>query len=372
MFKIISKSKENKARIGVLSTAHGEIETPVFMPVGTQASVKTLSVDELHRLSVPIILANTYHLYLRPGTEIISHAGGLHKFMLWDKPILTDSGGYQVFSLADLRKITDEGVQFQSHIDGSPHFFYPEMVIDVQKKLGSDISMVLDECPPFPCEKDYALLSLQRTRRWAAQSIKHWRKIYAGSPDTNQLFGIIQGSTYTDLRKQSARMTLDLGFDGYAIGGVSVGEPKELMHEAVNAVVSEIPDSYPRYLMGIGTPEDMWDFVAEGIDMFDCVVPTRNARKGQVFTFKGKYNVRNNPYRDDHTPIESACTCSACSFGYSKAYINHLFRAKEILGPRLTTLHNLHFMVKLLELIRISIKNNTFDAHKREFLSYWK
>lgn len=371
MFEIIQKSSENKARIGKLTTAHGVIETPVFMPVGTQGTVKALSVEDLHALSVSVILSNTYHLYLRPGTEIMSHAGGLHAFMKWDKPILTDSGGYQVFSLSELRTVTDEGVQFRSHIDGSSHFFHPEMVVDLQKTLGSDISMVLDECPPYPCERDYAQISLKRTFRWAEQSIAHWKKINEKTRSKNLLFGIIQGSTYPDLRKQSARMTLDLGFPGYAIGGVSVGEPKELMHEAVNAVVPEIPDVYPRYLMGIGMPEDMWDFVAEGIDMFDCVVPTRNARKGQVFTFKGKFNLRNSPYRDDHTSIEPGCGCPVCSFGYSKAYINHLFRAQELLAPRLTTLHNVYFMIKLLKLIRKSIENSSFNKNRREFLSYW-
>lgn len=372
MFKIIKKSKENKARVGVLKTARGEIETPVFMPVGTQGSVKAVSSEELYKLQVPVVLANTYHLYIRPGIDIISRAGGLHSFMNWEKPILTDSGGYQVFSLADLREVTDEGVHFRSHVDGTSCFFNPEKVLDIQRIFKSDICMVLDECLPYPCEKDYAKVSMERTLQWAQRSITYWEKIKGQNDVAQYIFGIIQGSTYPDLRKSSARLTVECGFDGYAVGGISVGEPKELMHEAVNAVVPEIPEKYPRYLMGIGTPEDMWDFVEEGIDMFDCVIPTRNARKGQVFTFKGKYNVRNSPYKNDHEIIEPGCRCPSCSPGYTKAYINHLFRAEELLAPRLTTLHNLHFMIKLLELIRKSIQDDTFIKAKKEFLTNWK
>lgn len=372
MFKIIKKSKENKARLGVLSTAHGEIETPVFMPVGTQAAVKAISVEELNQLSVPVILANTYHLYLRPGVDTIVQAGGLHRFMRWEKPILTDSGGYQVFSLSDLQKVTDEGVHFRSHVDGSAHFFDPRKVVEIQRSLGADICMVLDECPPYPVEKDYAHLSLKRTHAWAQQAMDHWRVLQKQNDLSSNLFGIIQGSTYPDLRRESAQKTVELGFPGYAIGGVSVGEPKELMFEAVTAVVPEIPEQFPRYLMGIGMPENMWEFIEEGIDMFDCVVPTRNARKGQVFTFNGKFNVRNGPYRNDHTPIDPDCGCPVCAKGYTRAYINHLFRAGELLAPRFASLHNVYFMIKLLELIKKSIKEDSFKRNKKIFIERWE
>ncbi|MBD3271898.1 MAG: tRNA guanosine(34) transglycosylase Tgt [Elusimicrobia bacterium] len=371
MFTITKKSNRHKARLGRLDTSRGSIETPVFMPVGTQASVKALSTEELEQLNVPIILANAYHLYIRPGTEIISNAGGLHGFMHWDKPILTDSGGYQVFSLADLRKVTDEGVAFQSHVDGAPIFFTPELVVDIQRSLGSDIGMVLDECPAYPCEKDHARVAVERTYSWARASQEHWKKKQSEFSLKQMLFGIIQGSTFPDLRAVSCRQILSCEFPGYAIGGVSVGEPKELMHEAVNAVIGELPDEYPRYLMGVGMPEDIWEFIEEGVDMFDCVVPTRNARKGQVFTFSGKFNVMNSPFKHDYQPIDPACRCPVCSTGYSRAYINHLFRAQELLAPRLTSLHNVYFMIKLLELIKTSIKQDTFEQEKKRFLHQW-
>lgn len=367
-FKIVKKSKQ--ARTGIIYTSRGAIETPCFMPVGTLATVKTVSPDELKNINTKIILANTYHLYLRPGMDTIKKAKGLHKFMSWDRPILTDSGGFQVFSQSKLRKITEDGVEFVSYVDGSRHFFTPEKVIEIQNILGSDIMMVLDECTPYPCEREYAKSSMELTLRWAKRSkIRHEER---GTRDEGrgmkqQLFGIVQGSTYSDLRKESAEETVKIGFDGYAVGGVSVGEPRELIYEIVEQTVQYLPEDKPRYLMGVGTPEELWECIERGIDMFDCVLPTRNARNGQALTSCGKVNLKNAEYRNDFSPLDPKCGCYTCK-NFSRAYLSHLIRSGEILGKRLNTLHNLNFMLKLTDIIRKSIKAGTFSREKRKFL----
>ncbi|HAX61655.1 MAG TPA: tRNA guanosine(34) transglycosylase Tgt [Elusimicrobia bacterium] len=359
-FELLKKS--GSARVGILHTAHGNIETPCFMPVGTLGTVKTLSPAELIEINAQIILGNTYHLYLRPGIEVLKNAGGLHKFINWQKPLLTDSGGFQVFSHSKLRKITGEGVEFTSHIDGSKHFFTPEKVIEIQQIFGSDIMMVLDECVPYPVEHEYAKSSLELTLRWAKRS-----KIRDEGRGTSQLlFGIIQGSTYKDLRKESAEKTVEIGFDGYALGGLSVGEPNELMYEIISETEKFLPENKPRYLMGVGTPKDLWECVERGIDMFDCVLPTRNARNGQLFTSTGKINIRNAEYKNDFSPLDKECDCYTCK-NFSRAYLSHLFRCDEILGLRLATLHNLTFMLNLSQRIRESIKTEKFRQEKKDF-----
>lgn len=332
------------------------------MPVGTQATVKCMTPEELKSIGTEIILANAYHLYLRPGEKIIQKAGGLHQFMHWDKPILTDSGGYQIFSLGALRKITDEGVKFQSHIDGSYHFFTPEGTTEFQLTLGSDIIMALDECAPYPCEYDQAKESKDRTTRWAKRC-----KETKGQRGNSSLFGIVQGNFYKDLRLQSIEELVALGLDGYAIGGVSVGEPKELLFEVLEYTLVELPDNKPKYLMGVGSPEDILEAVELGVDMFDCVMPTRHARTGQVFTSKGPLVIRNAPCAEDFSPIESNCGCYTCQ-NYSRAYIRHLIHADEILGARLTTTHNLYFFIDLMKQIRESILNDRFLEFKKEFM----
>lgn len=366
-FKIIKKSK--KTRAGVIYTSRGDIETPCFMPVGTLATVKTVSPDELKEINTKIILANTYHLYLRPGTDTIKKAKGLHKFMSWDRPILTDSGGFQVFSQSKLRKITEEGVEFVSYVDGSKHFFTPEKVIEIQKILGSDIMMVLDECAPYPCEREYAKSSMELTLRWAKRSKEAFnvQRSTINDERRQQLFGIVQGSTYSDLRKESAEKTVKIGFDGYAVGGVSVGEPRELIYEIVEQTVQCLPEDKPRYLMGVGTPEELWECVERGIDMFDCVLPTRNARNGQALTSVGKINLKNAEYKNDFSPLDPKCGCYTCK-NFNRAYLSHLIRSGEILGKRLNTLHNLNFMLKLTDIIRKSIKIGKFFQEKRKFL----
>ncbi|MFH1540904.1 MAG: tRNA guanosine(34) transglycosylase Tgt [Elusimicrobiota bacterium] len=354
------------ARIGILYTAHGNIETPCFMPVGTLGTVKTLSPAELTEINAQIILGNSYHLYLRPGLEVIKNANGLHKFIGWQKPILTDSGGFQVFSHSKLRKIAEEGVEFTSHIDGSKHFFSPEKVIEIQQIFGSDIIMVFDECISYPAEYSYAKSSMDLTLRWAKRS----KEAFTSSQIhefTSLLFGIIQGSTFKDLRKISAQKTVEIEFDGYAIGGLSVGEPNELMYDIIMNVEEFLPQDKPRYLMGVGTPQDMWECVERGIDMFDCVLPTRNARNGQALTSTGKVNIKNAEYKNDFSPIDAECDCYTCK-NFSRAYISHLFRCNEILGLRLATLHNLTFMLKLAQKIRESIKTKKFHQEKNIFL----
>ena len=364
MFKLLHKDKSCKARLGVLRTAHGEINTPVFMPVGTQGTVKTLSNDELKGIGAEIILGNAYHLYLRPGLDIIRKAGGLHKFMGWDRPILTDSGGYQVFSLAKLRKLSDSGAEFSSHIDGSRHLLTPETVIDIQQALGSDIMMVFDECVHYPAAKDYVEQSLELTTRWARRSKEYFGK--SPGKGGQLLFGIVQGGTYPDLRKKAAGELLKIGFDGYAIGGVSVGESKDLIREIAGYTAALLPEDKPRYLMGVGMPQDILEAIALGSDMFDCVVPTRNGRNGQAFTFNGDIQLRNAEYKEDFSPIDEACDCFACRT-HTRSYIRHLFNTEELLGLRLVSLHNTHFYVKLIQLSRKAIAENRFASFKDEF-----
>lgn len=360
-YELIKESTECKARLGKLHTPHGIIETPIFMPVGTRATVKTMTPEELKDLGAQIILSNTYHLYLRPGHELIKEAGGLHKFMNWDKPILTDSGGFQVFSLGDLRKITEEGVEFRSHIDGSRHFISPEKSIEIQNALGSDIIMAFDECAPYPSDRDYVKHSLERTTRWAKRCKEAHR-----NPETQALFGIVQGGMYRDLREQSAKEIMDLDFPGYAIGGLSVGEPKELMYEVLDYTVPLLPKNKPRYLMGVGSPDCLFEGVIRGIDMFDCVLPTRIARNGTVMTSQGKVVIRNAKYARDFGKLDPECDCYTCR-NYSRAYIRHLFNVNEILGARLTTIHNLYFLLKLMENIRLAIKEDRLLQYKEEF-----
>lgn len=360
-FKVIYQDNQTRARLGLLETPHGSVETPVFMPVGTQATVKTMTPDEVRTLGGRIILSNTYHLYLRPGHELIREAGGLHRFMDWGGPILTDSGGFQVFSLAALNRVKDEGVTFRSHIDGSEHFFSPEKAVDVQQALGADIAMVFDECVPYPCDYEHAGNAVERTTLWARRCKEAHRR------EDQALFGIIQGSVYHDLRKQSANEIVGLELDGYAIGGLSVGEPKDVMYDILDCVIPFIPGGSPRYLMGVGSPDCLLESVERGIDMFDCVLPTRIARNGTVLTSGGRLVVRNAEYAHDFGPLEPGCGCYACQ-RFSRAYIRHLIKAGEILGIRLTTIHNLHFILNLMSGIRDSIRRGQFKDFKDNFL----
>lgn len=339
--------------------------TPVFMPVATQATVKTMLPEEVWLLGARIILANTYHLYLRPGVETVARAGGLHRFMAWPGAILTDSGGYQVFSLARLCRVTDEGVLFRSHIDGSEHLLTPEKVVALQEALGADIAMVLDECVPYPCGHEEARRAVVRTLLWAERSLRSHRR-----PD-QALFGIIQGGVYFDLRTDHTRELLTLGFPGYALGGLSVGEPKELMYEILEAVVPLLPEEKPRYLMGVGSPDCLVEGVARGIDMFDCVLPTRMARHGTVFTRRGPLVVRNAAYAEDFRPLDPECDCYVCR-RFTRAYIRHLLKAGEITALRLTTWHNLHFILSLMAQIRASIVAGSFDLFRQEFLQHYQ
>src|SRR5438874_12648155 len=351
MFELIVQDRHTKARHGRLTTAHGVIHTPAFMPIGTQGTVKAVTPRELRELKAQIILGNTYHLFVRPGIDVMQHFDGLHSFMNWDGPILTDSGGYQIFSLAKLRKITEEGVHFQNHVDGAPAFISPEIAMEIQAALGSDIAMVLDECPPWPCEYDYAAGSLELTTRWARRC-----KAVAGQ----LLFGIVQGATFPELRKQAAQALVDICFDGYAIGGVSVGEPEEEMMRAVESSASFLPENKPRYGMGLGTPAQLLELIARGMDMFDCVLPTRLARNGTAFAATGTLNLKNAEFARDKNPIEQGCACPACQ-EYTRGYIRHLVKAEEILGLRLITLHNLHFYLDLKRQARAAIENGTFN-----------
>ncbi|MCX7695147.1 MAG: tRNA guanosine(34) transglycosylase Tgt [Caloramator sp.] len=360
-YELIKTCKQSGARLGRLHTPHGVIETPIFMPVGTQATVKTMTPEELKEIGAQIILSNTYHLYMRPGEKLVQKAGGLHKFMNWDRPILTDSGGFQVFSLSQLRDITEEGVTFRSHIDGSKHFISPEKAIEIENALGADIIMAFDECLPYPCDYDYAKNSLYRTIRWAERCLKAHK-----NTDKQALFGIIQGGMYRDLREESVREMIKLDFPGYAVGGLSIGEPKDIMYEVLDWTVHHLPENKPRYLMGVGSPDALLEGVIRGVDMFDCVLPTRIARNGTVFTSKGKLVVRNAEYAEDFRPLDEECDCYACR-NYSRAYIRHLFKAKEILGARLTTIHNLRFLLKLMEDVRQAIMEDRLLDFKEEF-----
>ena len=359
-FELIAKDPGSAARLGSLTTSHGKIETPIFMPVGTQATVKAMTPEELVQVGSQIILANTYHLYLRPGHELIGRLGGLHRFMHWDRPILTDSGGFQVFSLGELRKISEEGVNFRSHIDGSRHFISPEVSIAIQEALGSDIAMCFDECPPYPAELSYVQKSLELTTRWARRcKDAHTR------PD-QALFGIVQGGMHPDLRRESARQITDIGFDGYALGGLSVGEEREVMYDMMQACSDILPELSPRYIMGIGAPEDLIEGVNAGFDMFDCVMPTRNARNGALFTSFGRINIKAAIFAEDEGPIDPECDCYVCS-NYSRAYLRHLYRSQEILASRLNTWHNLHFYLKLMGRVREAIAAGRFAAFRKEF-----
>ena len=352
--------------MGMLKTPHGNIETPEFMPVGTQATVKALSNEDLEYCKAQVILGNTYHLYLRPGMEIIKNAGGLHKFMSWDKPILTDSGGFQIFSLATLMKVEDKGVRFQSHVDGSNHFLAPEDVVRLQFELGSDIMMPLDECLIYPSPKDKAERSLALTNRWAKRAMQEFKRSVEAVSDRPLQFGIVQGSTYADLRKRAAEELTAMDFDGYSIGGLSVGEPKDLMYEMMGNAVRHIPENKPRYAMGVGMPHDFFKAIEMGVDMFDCVVPTRNARNGAAYTNEGRLIIRNGEYSKDLRPLSESCDCVVCR-NYSRSYIRHLFNTEEILGLRLTSLHNVYFYVNLLGRIRQAIMEDRFLELKKEF-----
>lgn len=359
-FELLKKSKESQARLGRLYTSHGEIETPIFMPVGTQATVKTMSPRELKEIGSQIILSNTYHLYLRPGHELVKEAGGLHSFMNWNLPILTDSGGFQVFSLAKLREINDNGVTFRSHIDGSKHVFTPEKSMKIQMALGSDIAMAFDECAPYPCSYEETRKAMERTTRWAERCLEFHNHPY------QVVFGIIQGGTYKDLRIQSSKELSSLDFPGYGIGGLSVGEPKSLMYEILDEMMPYVPDNKPRYLMGVGSPDCLVEGVLRGIDMFDCVLPTRIARNGTVMTSRGKLVIRNAQYARDFSPIDPECDCYACK-NFSRAYIRHLLKADEVLGIRLTTIHNLSYLINLMKDIREAIKNDRLIDFTKNF-----
>ncbi len=360
-FEVLKKESSTNARLGRLRTPHGEVTTPVFMPVGTKGSVKGLSPADLRDIGVEIVLANTYHLYLRPGHGLIKSLGGLHRFMNWDGPILTDSGGFQVFSLCNLRKIDEEGVRFNSHIDGSKCVITPESAIEIQEALGADIIMSLDECTPYPADREYARNSMDLTHRWAT------RCKAAKSGSGQALFGIVQGGMYGDLRADSARTLVDIGFDGYAVGGLSVGEEKALMHEMACRALEHLPRDRPRYLMGVGAPQDLVFGVEAGVDMFDCVMPTRNARNGTLFTRRGKLVIKNGRYERDPSPVEEDCRCYTCR-NFSRAYLRHLFMSGEMLAMRLNTVHNLYFYTVLMKEMRSAIENDRFGAFKKSFL----
>jgi queuine tRNA-ribosyltransferase len=364
-FELIKNCDLTSARAGILKTNHGSIETPVFMPVGTQATVKAMSPEELKAIGAQIILGNTYHLYLRPGCDTIDRFAGLHRFMNWDRPILTDSGGFQVFSLSKLRKLTEAGYAFQSHIDGSRHMLSPEKSIEVQICLNSDIIMCLDQCLEHPATHEQAEAALSLTTRWARRCKTFWQE---RTDRHNSLFGIVQGGMFADLRARSAEAIATIGFPGYAIGGLSVGEPKELMMEMAARTLPLLPDDRPRYMMGVGTPEDLVELVALGADMFDCVMPTRNARNGQLFTERGTINICNARFRTDEGPVDPSCGCYTCRH-YSLAYLRHLYTAREILAYRLNTIHNLHYFVNLVKAMRAAILVGTFDQFKNAFYS---
>lgn len=366
-FEVEARDEVCGARAGVMHTPHGDVETPVFMPVGTQAAVKALSQEDLMALDVKLLLCNAYHLYLRPGTEILEMAGGLHRFMQWERPILTDSGGFQVFSLAKLNKVTPEGVTFRSHIDGSRHFLSPEKAIDAEISIGADIIMCFDECTHYPVEHGAAAESMRMTAEWAARCKQRWAEREARE---QALFGIVQGSVFEDLRRESAQRTVEIGFPGYAVGGVSVGETKDEMAEAVDWTVGYLPEDKPRYLMGVGAPEDLVMAVERGIDVFDCVMPTRNARNGCLFTSRGKINIKNQRFQTDFGPPDAACECPVCR-RYSLAYLSHLYRAGEILALRLNTLHNLFFVLQLTAAMRTAIHAGEFLEFKHDFLAHY-
>lgn len=359
-FQVFHQDASCRARTGRLCTPHGEIQTPIFMPVGTNATVKAMRPENLHAAGAQIILANTYHLYLRPGHRLVEQLGGLHRFMAWNSPILTDSGGFQVYSLSDLRKITEEGVTFRSHIDGSPHFLTPELSIGIQEALGADVIMCFDECPPADADREYVERSLAMTTRWA-------RRCKDAHTRADQLlFGIVQGGRFSALRQRSLHELQEIGFDGYALGGLSVGEEKPVMYEVMEACSDLLPVDHPRYIMGIGTPEDLVEAVWRGYDMFDCVMPTRNARNGMLFTSQGRLNIKRKQYEDDQGPIDPTCSCEVCRT-YSRAYLRHLFRSGEILASMLNTHHNIAWYLGLMARMREAIKQDSFEVFRKEF-----
>ncbi|GBE11997.1 queuine tRNA-ribosyltransferase [bacterium BMS3Abin13] len=359
-FTLLNRADECRARCGEVTTLHGSFKTPVFMPVGTQGSVKAVTPENLEELGAQIILGNAYHLFLRPGHQLIKRFGGLHTFMHWNRPILTDSGGFQIFSLRKLANISEAGAEFRSHLDGSRLFLSPEDAVQVQEALGADIMMALDTCIPWPAGREETAEATALTRRWAARS-------RAAQPDNGQLlFGIVQGGMYPDLRQQAAAQLVEIGFDGYALGGLSVGEPKELMLEMIEATVASLPPDYPVYLMGVGTPEDLVEGVYRGVDMFDCVMPTRNARNGMLFTSRGRLVIKNACYREDQRPVEEQCACYTCR-NYTRAYLRHLFMSREILAYQLNSIHNLHYYCSLMTAMRRAIEEQRFTAFRRAF-----
>ena len=363
-FELLHVCTQSGARLGVLHTPHGDVDTPVYMPVGTQAVVKAMTSREMKEIGASILLANTYHLHIRPGEDLVQKAGGLHRFMAWDRPILTDSGGYQVFSLSDLNKVTEDGVHFRSHLDGSPLFMSPESAMDIQQKLGADIVMAFDMCSPYPCDENTARENMERTHRWA----KRCRD--AHTREDQALFGIVQGAFSAALRRESARALADMDFPGFGIGGLSVGEPKPLMYEMLDELMPEMPVNKPRYLMGVGTPDCLLEGVRRGVDMFDCVLATRIARNGTVLTGEGRLVVRNARYREDMRPLEEGCDCEAC-VSYSRAYIRHLLNVNEITGARLCSAHNLRYLTRLMEGAREAIKNDRFLDYAADFYAHF-
>jgi len=363
-FELKHTDRNCSARVGKMVTAHGVVDTPVFMPVGTRAAVKTMSPDELKKIGAQIILSNTYHLYLRPGHELIKEAGGLHKFMNWDRPILTDSGGFQIFSLGETFKITDEGVNFKSIIDGSSHFLTPEMAIEIQNDLGADIIMILDECSPYPSEYKNIKEAVERTLQWAKRCKKSHHS------EEQALFGIVQGGVHSDLRKYSAQNTVEIGFPGYGIGGFSVGEPHDMMFEILEDTISYLPEDKPHYLMGVGNPTSILEAIGLGVDMFDCVLPTRIARNGTVFISTGKLNIKNSSHAKDFGPLDPNCDCYVCQ-NFSRAYLRHIFKVGEILALRLLTWHNLYFVFNLIDRAGKAIAGNSFLDFKKSFIGQY-
>jgi queuine tRNA-ribosyltransferase len=364
-YEHIKTCKQSGARLGRVHTPHGPIDTPAFMPVGTQATVKTMSPEELKQMDAHIILSNTYHLFLRPGHEIVGEAGGLHRFMNWDRPILTDSGGFQVFSLSDMRKISEEGVEFRSHLNGDKLFISPEKSIEIQNALGADIIMAFDECPPYPAEYEYVQKSLERTTRWAERCLQFHRKTR-----DQGLFAIVQGGMHEDLRKQSAEQLTSMDFPGYAIGGLSVGEPKHLMYGVLDCTVPLLPYGKPRYLMGVGSPDALIEGAVRGVDMFDCVLPTRIARNGTVMTSTGRLVIRNAKFARDYGPLDPNCSCYTCT-NYSRAYVRHLIKADETFGIRLTSYHNLHFLLQLMRDVRQAIQEDRLLDFRDQFFEQY-
>lgn len=360
-FELLHVDKNCGARYGIIHTIHGDVYTPMFMPVGTLATVKYISPEELYEIGSQVILSNTYHCWLRPGEDIVNQAGGLHKFMNYKRPMLTDSGGFQVFSLSKNRKITEEGVKFKSHLDGHDMFLSPEKSIEIQNKLGADIIMSFDECPPYPCTYEYMKKSIERTLRWAKRGKE------AHKNPLQALFGICQGGEFEDLRKYSTTSTVAMDFDGYSIGGTALGESKEVMHKMIEYTIKYLPENKPRYLMGVGTPEDLLEGVLRGVDMFDCVLPTRIARHGAIMTSNGKINIRDKKYETDFSPLDKNCDCVTCR-NYTKAYLRHLYKCDEGLGKRLLSLHNLRFLLKLSEDMRQAIQEDRFLEFKKEFM----